>query len=75
MVAYNMEFIFLPVGGLFFQFCACWITKKQNSDTLLMFLWICMITLLPFKDTKLIKADLQNSWFSLEYITQYHMVS
>ncbi|PBC28922.1 uncharacterized protein LOC107997745 isoform X1 [Apis cerana] len=74
MVAYNMEFIFLPVGGLFFQFCACWITKKQNSDTLLMFLWICMITLLPFKDTKLIKADLQNSWFSLEYITQYHMI-
>ncbi|XP_076749784.1 uncharacterized protein LOC143422764 [Xylocopa sonorina] len=76
MVAYNMELTLLPIGGLFFQFCACWMTstKKHSSDKLLMFLWICMITLLPFKDTKLIKADLQNSWFSLQYITQYHMI-
>ncbi|OAD62243.1 hypothetical protein WN48_06981 [Eufriesea mexicana] len=76
MIAYNMELIFLPIGGLFFQLCACWITstKKQSSDILLMFLWICMIILLPFKDTKLIKADLHNTWFSLDYITQYHMI-
>ncbi|CAL7940629.1 unnamed protein product [Xylocopa violacea] len=76
MVVYNMEFTLLPIGGLFFQFCACWMTsiKKHSFDILLMFLWICMIILLPFKDTKLIKADLQNSWFSLQYITQYHMI-
>ncbi|XP_068966590.1 uncharacterized protein [Bombus flavifrons] len=76
MVVYNMEFIFFPIGGLFFQFCACWIpsTKKQSSDILLMFLWICMIILLPFKDIKLITTDFQNSWFVLQYITQYHMM-
>ncbi|CAD1480191.1 unnamed protein product, partial [Heterotrigona itama] len=75
-IVYNMEFIFLPIGGLFFQFCACWIlsTKKQSSDILLMFLWICTIILLPFKDTKLIITDMQNSWFTLKYITQYHMI-
>ncbi|CAK9814469.1 Transmembrane protein 201 homolog [Anthophora plagiata] len=76
IVAYNMEFILVPIGGLFFQFCACWTThaKKQSSDILLMFLWICMIILLPFKDTKLIKTDLQSTWLSLEYVTQYHMI-
>ncbi|XP_076634016.1 uncharacterized protein LOC143348079 [Colletes latitarsis] len=76
MIAYNLDFIFLPIGGLFFQFCACWVAsaRKKSSDILLIFLWICIIILLPFKDLKLIKADLQNRWFSLEYITQYHVI-
>lgn len=76
MVAYDMNFVYLPIGGLLFQFCACWSasSRKHNSDILLMFLWICTIVLLPFKDAKLIKTDLQNAWFSLEYITHYHMV-
>lgn len=76
MVAYNMNIVFLPIGGLFFQLCACWVApaKRKSSDILLMFLWICIIILLPFKDLKLMKADLQNTWLSIEYITQYHMV-
>ncbi|XP_034176199.2 uncharacterized protein LOC117602379 isoform X2 [Osmia lignaria lignaria] len=76
MVAYDMDFVYLPIGGLLFQFCACWSasSRKHNSDLLLMFLWICTIVLLPFKDAKLIKTDLQNAWFSLEYITHYHMI-
>ncbi|XP_053998548.1 uncharacterized protein LOC128887093 [Hylaeus anthracinus] len=76
MVAYNMDFVFLPIGGLFFQFCACWVasTRKKFSDILLIFLWICIIILLPFKDSRLIKTDLRNTWFSLEYITLYHTI-
>ncbi|XP_076393167.1 uncharacterized protein LOC100879812 isoform X2 [Megachile rotundata] len=76
MIAYNMDFVYLPIGGLFFQVCAHWSSssRKRNSDTFLIFFWICMIVLLPFKDAKLIKTDLQNAWFSLEYITSYHMI-
>ncbi|XP_076647941.1 uncharacterized protein LOC143356277 [Halictus rubicundus] len=76
MVAYNMDFIFLPIGGLFFQFCACCVTsaKRKSCDILLMFLWICIIILLPFKDSKIMKIDFHNKWLSLEYITQYHMI-
>ena len=76
MVAYNMNIVFLPIGGLFFQLCACWVApaKRKTSDILLMFLWICITILLPFKDLKLMKADLQNTWLSIEYITQYHVI-
>ncbi|XP_076243688.1 uncharacterized protein LOC143184953, partial [Calliopsis andreniformis] len=76
MIAYNMDLIFLPIGGLFFQLCACWVApaKRKISDMLLMFLWICIIVLLPFKDVKLMKADLQHIWFPIEDVTQYHMI-
>lgn len=76
VTVYNTEFLLLPVGGLFFQLCACWTsaTKRRNSDILLAFLWICIIILIPFKEYKLLKTNIQNNWFSLEYITQYHMV-
>ncbi|XP_015435539.1 PREDICTED: uncharacterized protein LOC107191099 [Dufourea novaeangliae] len=76
IVAYNMDSVLLPIGGLFFQFCACCVAsaRRRSSDILLMFLWICIIILLPFKDSKIMKTDLQNKWFSFEYITQYHMI-
>ncbi|XP_033334511.2 uncharacterized protein LOC117225250 [Megalopta genalis] len=76
MVVYNMDLLFLPIGGLLFQFCACCVasTRRKSSDVLLMFLWICIIILLPFKDSKIMKIDFHNKWVSLEYITQYHMI-
>ncbi|KAL2720037.1 uncharacterized protein V1478_010303 [Vespula squamosa] len=76
VIVYNTEFLLLPVGGLFFQLCACWTSaaKRRNSDILLAFSWICIIILIPFKGYKLLKINLQTNWFSLEYITQYHMV-
>ncbi|XP_031838584.1 uncharacterized protein LOC116429606 [Nomia melanderi] len=76
MVVYNMDLIFLPIGGLFFQFCTCCVAsaRRKSSDILLMFLWICIIILLPYKDSKIMKLNLHNKWFSFEYITQYHMI-
>ncbi|XP_078047252.1 uncharacterized protein LOC144475333 isoform X2 [Augochlora pura] len=76
MVAYNMNHLCLPVGGLLFQFCACCVAsaRRKSSDVLLMFLWICIIILLPFKDSEIMKIDFHNKWVSLEYVTQYHMI-
>ncbi|KAK2575854.1 hypothetical protein KPH14_007228 [Odynerus spinipes] len=76
VIVYNTEILLLPIGGLFFQLCACWAStaKRRHSDILLAFLWICIIILLPFKEYKLLKTSLKNDWFTLEYVTQYHMV-
>lgn len=76
VIIYNTEFLLLPIGGLFFQLCACWAstTRRRHSDILLAFLWICIIILVPFKEYKLLRTNLKSEWFSLEYVTQYHMV-
>ncbi|XP_014612368.1 PREDICTED: uncharacterized protein LOC106791325 isoform X1 [Polistes canadensis] len=76
VIVYNTELLLLPIGGLVFQLCACWAgaAKRRNSDILLAFLWICIIILTSFKEYKLLKTDLHNDWFSLEYVTQYHAV-
>ncbi|KAI4492035.1 hypothetical protein M0802_010160 [Mischocyttarus mexicanus] len=77
IIVYNTEFLLLPIGGLVFQLCACWAgaaAKRRNSEILLAFLWICIIILTPFKEYKLLRTDFQNDWFSLEYVTQYHVI-
>lgn len=73
MIMYNHDFIWLPIGGLFFHLCACWSSsmRKKSSDILLIFLWSCIITLVSIKDS----TTLQNAWLTTEYIVQYRMVA
>ncbi|KAG7207266.1 hypothetical protein KM043_008941 [Ampulex compressa] len=77
MIVYNFQFLILAAGGLFSQLCAYWVTparRRRSSDILLSVLWISIILLVPFKDLKLLQTGVKNIWFSIEYITQYHMI-
>ncbi|XP_011860128.1 PREDICTED: uncharacterized protein LOC105557491 [Vollenhovia emeryi] len=73
MIVCNHDVVWLPIGGLFFHLCACWAssTRNRSSDVLLIFLWLCIVTLVSVKSL----ATLQNAWLTAGHITQYRMVT
>ncbi|XP_066595541.1 uncharacterized protein [Prorops nasuta] len=72
---YNAGIWILPIGGLLFQLCACIASprSRKGTDIIIASLWICVIILTPFKEMRLIKTNVKNSWFSMEYVTQHHL--
>ncbi|XP_046468653.1 uncharacterized protein [Neodiprion pinetum] len=66
----------LPIAGLLLQLGACITTpaNKQHLDTLIAFFWIFIIILMPFSELKLLKIHLKNEYFTVEYITQFHVI-
>ncbi|XP_011695381.1 PREDICTED: uncharacterized protein LOC105454464 [Wasmannia auropunctata] len=71
-VIYNQNFIWPPIGGLFFHLCACWASSMRNRrfDVPLIPLWLCVISLVFIEDLTLA----QNVWLATEEITQYRMI-
>lgn len=75
-ILYDAGFWPLPIAGLMLQLGACLASpaNKQGLDMLAAFFWIFIIILSPFKELRLLKIQLENEWFSVEFITQYHVI-
>ncbi|XP_071650412.1 uncharacterized protein [Temnothorax longispinosus] len=73
ILVYNHDFVWLPIGGLFFHLCAYWAssTRNRSSDVLLILLWFCLIILVSVKSS----ATLLSAWLTTEHIAQYRMIA
>ncbi|EZA54783.1 hypothetical protein DMN91_007152 [Ooceraea biroi] len=73
VVVYNNDLMWPPVGGLFFHLCATWACsmKTNNYNTLLTFLWFCIILLTFIKNLTIPPIF----WLTSEHVVQYHMIT